>query len=811
MPFRGNLVERLQAVIAAQSAVLASGLELRRVMALTVQHSRALTDADAAVIEMREGDCMVYRAASGTAESSLGLRLDIHSSLSGRCVLEGRVQLCADSENDPRVDREASRRVQARSMLCVPLVHQGTPVGALKVYSAAVSYFGDEDVALLEQMVGVISAALAVGMEQHAREAPRVVAELVSDGIISVDEAGAIAFANRSAERLFGYDEGTLLGQPIARLLSTQSLAEPGKLGANPMANWTGQLFECRAKRADGSEVDVELSVSRWSLFARDGREQTYYTGIFRDVTQRRLLGAALARQIEIHSAVARSLPRGSIVTYDRNLRCVSAGGEFLSMLGIVPEQFLGASMLSSTTGRNKDHLEQLYRGALDGVSSETELERGGLVALVRTAPLHGGHGEIIGGLALTMDVTAERKYTAMLQSLAASMPNSAIVAFDQQLDIFYAAGNKLFEVSGKTAQQLIGAPLSELVGADSARDYARVFQGNTLRTERAQLGRVFELRAQPVTQAHSEAIAGLILVYDITEQLAEAQELRRAKLLLDATLANLHEGVALLDEQRRVLLTNDVLTSMFGFSKEQLQGIELAKFRDAIADRFEDPKRFREALDARPETPEATQEFVLRRPERRVLQRTIKRVGGAGNAGYLVSWRDVTAERDLLAERGRQALTDPLTGISNRRAAEAALNTGVSRLTQGGAPLAVALFDIDHFKRVNDRLGHAAGDDVLKGVAAALERQARSSDLVARWGGEEFIAILPTTREGAVVFCERVRNAIRQLKWRDMEGVTVSAGVAAVDQACSAEELVHRADEKLYEAKLSGRDRVVA
>ena len=170
-----------------------------------------------------------------------------------------------------------------------------------------------------------------------------------------------------------------------------------------------------------------------------------------------------------------------------------------------------------------------------------------------------------------------------------------------------------------------------------------------------------------------------------------------------------------------------------------------------------------------------------------------------------------MTAEVELLAERERLALTDALTGIANRRAAEQALAKAIAGAERAHTPLSVGFFDIDHFKIVNDRFGHAVGDEVLRRVASTLEAAKRLSDTVARWGGEEFLAVLPVSLDGAVAYCERVRKEIEQLTFPGASHVTISAGVASRAGKEDAAALLARADERLYFAKSSGRNRVEA
>ncbi len=158
----------------------------------------------------------------------------------------------------------------------------------------------------------------------------------------------------------------------------------------------------------------------------------------------------------------------------------------------------------------------------------------------------------------------------------------------------------------------------------------------------------------------------------------------------------------------------------------------------------------------------------------------------------------------------------DALTGLLNRRAIEYLLDREDQRLQRFNDPFSVLLVDIDHFKRINDRLGHAAGDSVLCMVSRTLQAQAREVDRVARYGGEEFCILLPhTLHEGALQAAERLREAISQINipWGD-ESITVSisTGLACAHEPGEAlQSLLKRADEALYQAKAEGRNRVVS
>jgi two-component system cell cycle response regulator len=161
--------------------------------------------------------------------------------------------------------------------------------------------------------------------------------------------------------------------------------------------------------------------------------------------------------------------------------------------------------------------------------------------------------------------------------------------------------------------------------------------------------------------------------------------------------------------------------------------------------------------------------------------------------------------------------LIDELTGLHNRRYVFEHLSGLLGRMTAGGGATALMLFDIDHFKQVNDRHGHPAGDEVLRKLAERAVRQVRSVDLVGRVGGEEFVAVMPETSLGeAVAIAERLRVAVADEPFTlqgnsDKVTVTVSVGIAVTGEGSDTlESLLKRADDALYAAKNAGRNRII-
>lgn len=192
----------------------------------------------------------------------------------------------------------------------------------------------------------------------------------------------------------------------------------------------------------------------------------------------------------------------------------------------------------------------------------------------------------------------------------------------------------------------------------------------------------------------------------------------------------------------------------------------------------------------------------------------------GGKPVGIFGTIQDVTetVENARMLEAARSdaetaANTDALTGLPNRRHTLAFLERALVGARENGAPLAVAIFDIDHFKRINDSHGHGVGDAVIRRVAQRAKASLREEDMVGRYGGEEFVCVLQrSSAQAAELVAERVRQAVEALNGRaDDDGppATVSIGVAVYAGETGVEELLQRADDALYAAKREGRNRL--
>lgn len=260
-----ELAGRLSAVVATQQEVLAAISDLDKVMTLVVERTPEATNGDGAVIEVVEGEEMVYRAGSGAAKEQAGLRLGMMKSLSGQAVREKTLLRCDNTETDLRVDATACRALGIRSMMIAPLLEGTVAVGALKTFSRHAQTFTDLDAYVLQLLAGMTSAALLQARTFRELEASEARYRMLFDrniaGVFRSTLDGRILDCNESLVQYLGYDSREeLLAQPAWNLYHQR--ADREELIRLMQQNRTMLNIRMPFRRKDGTSLLGMISAS---------------------------------------------------------------------------------------------------------------------------------------------------------------------------------------------------------------------------------------------------------------------------------------------------------------------------------------------------------------------------------------------------------------------------------------------------------------------------------------------------------------------------------------------------------------------
>ncbi|MGQ5522754.1 diguanylate cyclase domain-containing protein [Chitinimonas sp. PSY-7] len=318
----------LNEVITTQSHLAQAELELEGFMVIVVERILMLTPATGAVVELAEGEQMVYRAASGSVRPYIGLRIKKEGSLSGRCVITGQMLDCPDTSTDLRVDYAACQKVGAASMVVTPLVDRGRVVGVLKILSNQANAFSPADLQTLQLMAGLIGAAishqqqfelnqqllaertqalttLAQEVERRrlseetlrASEArTRLIIESSGEAFVAINNDGVVTDWNRQAALVFGWSCQDMLGRRLEDMLipkhQRDAFMQALELASGNQA--TVQRLELIACTGDRGEIPIEMTLSG----VRTG-EYFLYSAFLRDISERRRHEAMLLHLAE--------------------------------------------------------------------------------------------------------------------------------------------------------------------------------------------------------------------------------------------------------------------------------------------------------------------------------------------------------------------------------------------------------------------------------------------------------------------------------------------------------------------------------
>ena len=533
--------------------------------------------------------------------------------------------------------------------------------------------------------------------------------------------------ANRAYIELFGHDPATVPGMHMRDMLGAELFERNLPLVQAALAG-EPQQFDREVTGPDGRVRHLQAS---YIPDLRDGQVRGFYVQLT-DVSDRVRAERRADDSVRHYRALARSMPSGFVVLFDRDLRIQLADGSDLAAFGFTAATMEGRTLHEALPDL-AEFLEPRWRAALAGETVTWEREHDPQVFRLAAAPVRADDGTVVSGMVLTTDITEERRnersWDALHEIATAVGRNEPAHAVARRMAISL---HQVFRVDSAAVIRFTGPGSGHLMAAEPAGALSLPEVIEFHPSDASSLARV-AFTGQPAL-VHYRRDGGSVAASMTSDGMAMGCA---APIRADNTLW----GAVALTSTREDSLDEEVLSRLHGFA--ELLGLAV---------------------------------------------------------GNTAAWTALE----------REAATDALSGLPNRRTFSDHLRREIERARRYQHPLSVALMDLDGLKWVNDTRGHVVGDRVIAELAARLRTEARDGELLARIGGDEFGWILPETdAESAASAAERLRVVVRTAPFPGVGNLSISVGVCSLADVAGPEDLVAAADEALYVAKRSGRDRV--
>ena len=682
------------------------------------------------------------------------------------------------------------------------------------------------------------------GVVQHEPEPSRrtarrlaTVVDSVHDAIAVIGSDGRNKFSNAANLRLLGYDARELEALRSEEIVHPDEFPKVLEQLAAAADTPDGIVsFDTRLVARDGRVIPVHMTIT-------DMSDDPVIDGIIltvRDLTEE----LASANRLAASEATGRFLTDNStdllLRVHESNL-ILYATTAARSILDRDPDDIVGAHMRDLFADEDRRRVTEALdlaaeSGAADPIEARATREDGGVVwvqVTVRAVVVdtdHGIHHEFHVTLSDITQQRADRLALASNERWLRTLVNGApigIFEVDTRGRLTFA-NDRCIEMVGLDGTDRINeVRWSRLVHPDDVdRIVTAWLDASRTATPFEAPARFFrsdgrvvqtELGLAPVLDG-DRVVTWLGTLADVTERVELDDARRQASELFVAAFDHAPTGLVLMSVDEfppRPIKANAALLELTGLTADRLQDIDF--YATTHPDDVMATIAGRAALLAGEIDTHRTEVRQRFRPDDEwrwySLVRSVVRDSDGRPVHLIAQSMDITERKEAEQVNYRLAVTDSLTGLSNRRQFDDRLANSHARLRRGSASIGIVFIDLDHFKTVNDELGHRAGDDVLRQVAEIIAEQVRSGDTVARMGGDEFAVLVEHDHQPEIIdLAERLRAAIDvPVRRRDGRAhrVTASIGIAAV-KACESDpgDLLERADEAMYMAKRDGRHR---
>ena len=682
-----------------------------------------------------------------------------------------------------------------------------------------------------EQDIGNTIATMTQDLQQTA-ECALDICEEMSVSIIATTPGGHILSLNQATCQLLGYSKKELIGKPIAGIFKKTELPLPGLEIENLTAEGLVRNVEKVYLSKQGKKIIVLLSISNICDGKGAVSGKLY---LAQDITDRKRAERDLRRSEKKFRQLAETVNAAAFIYQGRQLRYVNSQTEAIT--GYTREELLSLDLYDlihpefrqivkawAKSRHNQENVGSKYEiKIITKTASECWIEATlDIIKFERKASI------LVTAFDISDRKLAELELETSLSLLQATIESTAdgilavdskgkIVSFNRKFAEMWQVPDFLLE-SGNN-NQILGFGINQLkypeIFLNRAKDLSDRPQAESYDIIEFKDGRIFERYSLP--QRTGGKITGRVFSFrDVTERLQSEEKLRKSEERFHLLTRETNDAVWDFSLLKKEYWLSEEFEKVFGYKLNKSQSIKLATWREKIhpEERERVVSSFNAAMRGGAQC--WSEEYSFRRADGGyvfVLDRGYIIRDENGKAVRAIgTMMDITQRKQAEEIIRYQAVYDQLTGLPNRLLFNERLSAALKQAKNNKTMIAVMFLDLDRFKKINDTLGHAAGDRLLESFAARISDSLRSTDTVARWGGDEFTVLLPEINclEDALKTAQRILDNLKPAFHLEEQPLHVSSSIGIAlypDDGEDAETLVKNADAALYRAKERGRN----